>query len=183
MDFSYSPRTQALQQRVSAFMAEHVYPAEAAYWAEIQANTAAGKRWTPLQVIEQLKPKARDAGLWNLFLPDSELGAGLSNQEYAPLAELMGAVPWASEVFNCSAPDTGNMEVLVRYGTAEHKTRWLEPLLAGQIRSAFSMTTETTTTSSTAASGGPAVPATRAARSTSSWARPIRRRRGIRSSR
>jgi acyl-CoA dehydrogenase len=140
MDFSYSPRTQALQQRVSAFMAEHVYPAEAAYWAEIQANTAAGKRWTPLQVIEQLKPKARDAGLWNLFLPDSELGAGLSNQEYAPLAELMGAVPWASEVFNCSAPDTGNMEVLVRYGTAEHKTRWLEPLLAGQIRSAFAMT-------------------------------------------
>jgi acyl-CoA dehydrogenase len=140
MDFSYSPRTQALQQRVSAFMAEHVYPAEAAYWAEIQANSAAGKRWTPLQVIEQLKPKARDAGLWNLFLPDSELGAGLSNQEYAPLAELMGAVPWASEVFNCSAPDTGNMEVLVRYGTAEHKRRWLEPLLAGQIRSAFAMT-------------------------------------------
>jgi acyl-CoA dehydrogenase len=149
MDFSYSPRTQALQQRVSAFMAEHVYPAEAAYFAEIQANTAAGKRWTPLQVIEQLKPKARNAGLWNLFLPPSaegaggkasELGAGLTNQEYAPQAELMGAVPWASEVFNCSAPDTGNMEVLVRYGTAEHKKRWLEPLLAGQIRSAFAMT-------------------------------------------
>jgi len=140
MDFSYSPRTVALQQRVSAFMAEHVYPAEAAYWAEIQANTAAGKRWTPLQVIEQLKPKARDAGLWNLFLPESEYGAGLTNQEYAPLAEVMGAVPWASEVFNCSAPDTGNMEVLVRYGTAEHRKRWLEPLLAGQIRSAFAMT-------------------------------------------
>ena len=121
-------------------MAEHVYPAEPAFWAEIQANTAAGKRWTPLQVIEQLKPKARAAGLWNLFLPESELGAGLTNQEYAPLAEIMGAVPWASEVFNCSAPDTGNMEVLVRYGTAEHKKRWLEPLLAGEIRSAFAMT-------------------------------------------
>jgi acyl-CoA dehydrogenase len=140
MDFSYSTRTQALQQRVSAFMAEHVYPAEAAYWSEIQANTAAGKRWTPLQVIEQLKPKARDAGLWNLFLPESDMGAGLTNQEYAPLAEIMGAVPWASEVFNCSAPDTGNMEVLVRYGTTEHKKRWLEPLLAGKIRSAFAMT-------------------------------------------
>ena len=140
MDFSYSPRTQDLQQRVAAFMAEHVYPAEQAYFDEIAANTAAGKRWTPLQTIEQLKPKARDAGLWNLFLPESELGAGLTNQEYAPQAELMGAVPWASEVFNCSAPDTGNMEVLVRYGSAEHKKRWLEPLLAGQIRSAFAMT-------------------------------------------
>jgi acyl-CoA dehydrogenase len=140
MDFSYSPRTQELQQRVAAFMAEHVYPAEQAYFDEIAANTEAGKRWTPLQTIEQLKPKARDAGLWNLFLPESELGAGLTNQEYAPQAELMGAVPWASEVFNCSAPDTGNMEVLVRYGSAEHKKRWLEPLLAGQIRSAFAMT-------------------------------------------
>ena len=140
MDFSYSPRTQDLQTRVAAFMAEHVYPAEQAYFDEIAANTAAGKRWTPLQTIERLKPKARDAGLWNLFLPESELGAGLTNQEYAPQAELMGAVPWASEVFNCSAPDTGNMEVLVRYGSAEHKKRWLEPLLAGQIRSAFAMT-------------------------------------------
>ncbi len=140
MDFSYSPRTQELQQRLTAFMAEHVYPAEVQYWQEIEANTSAGKRWTPLPVIEALKPKARAAGLWNLFLPDSELGAGLSNQEYAPLAEIMGAVPWASEVFNCSAPDTGNMEVLVRYGTAEHKKRWLAPLLAGEIRSAFAMT-------------------------------------------
>jgi acyl-CoA dehydrogenase len=140
MDFGYSPRTQELQQRVRAFMDEHVYPAEAQYAAEIAANTAAGRRWTPLTVIEDLKPKARAAGLWNLFLPESELGAGLKNQEYAPLAEVMGAVPWASEVFNCSAPDTGNMEVLVRYGSAEHKRRWLEPLLRGEIRSAFAMT-------------------------------------------
>ncbi len=140
MDFAYSPRTQELRERVSAFMAEHVYPAEARYIAEIEANTAAGRRWTPVPVIEELKPKARAAGLWNLFLPESEYGAGLSNQEYAPLAEIMGAVPWASEVFNCSAPDTGNMEVLVRYGTEEHKQRWLQPLLRGEIRSAFAMT-------------------------------------------
>jgi acyl-CoA dehydrogenase len=150
MDFSYSPRTQELQARVSAFMDEHVYPVEARYHAEIEANTQAGKRWTPVQVIEELKPKARAAGLWNLFLPPraegiqaaakTDLGAGLSNQEYAPLAEIMGAVPWSSEVFNCSAPDTGNMEVLVRYGTEEHKRRWLRPLLAGEIRSAFAMT-------------------------------------------
>jgi acyl-CoA dehydrogenase len=140
MDFGYSPRTQELQARLTAFMDEHVYPAEAAYHAEIEANTAKGKRWTPLQVIEQLKPKARAAGLWNLFLPDSTQGAGLSNQEYAPLAEIMGRVPWSSEVFNCSAPDTGNMEVLVRYGSDEHKQRWLAPLLAGEIRSAFAMT-------------------------------------------
>jgi acyl-CoA dehydrogenase len=140
MDFGYSPRTQELQARLTAFMDEHVYPAEPAYHAEIEANTAKGKRWTPLQVIEQLKPKARAAGLWNLFLPDSTQGAGLSNQEYAPLAEIMGRVPWSSEVFNCSAPDTGNMEVLVRYGSDEHKQRWLAPLLAGEIRSAFAMT-------------------------------------------
>jgi acyl-CoA dehydrogenase len=140
MDFGYSPRTQELQARLTAFMNEHVYPAEAAYHAEIEANTAKGKRWTPLQVIEQLKPKARAAGLWNLFLPDSTQGAGLTNQEYAPLAEIMGRVPWSSEVFNCSAPDTGNMEVLVRYGSDEHKQRWLKPLLAGEIRSAFAMT-------------------------------------------
>ena len=140
MDFDFSPRTKSLQAQVRAFMDEHVYPAEARYAAEIEANTAAGKRWTPLQVIEDLKPKARAAGLWNLFLPESELGAGLKNQEYAPLAEIMGAVPWASEVFNCSAPDTGNMEVLVRYGTEEHKRQWLQPLLEGRIRSAFAMT-------------------------------------------
>ena len=140
MDFGYSPRTQELQAKLNAFMAQEVYPVEARWWAEIEANTAAGKRWTPLPVIEELKPKARAAGLWNLFLPESELGAGLLNQEYAPLAEIMGAIPWASEVFNCSAPDTGNMEVLVRYGSAEHKKRWLEPLLRGEIRSGFAMT-------------------------------------------
>ncbi|MCO5124132.1 MAG: acyl-CoA dehydrogenase family protein [Rhizobacter sp.] len=140
MDFNYSPRTIELQTRVRAFMDEHIYPAENAVHEELQANTAAGKRWTPLQVIEKLKPKARDAGLWNLFLPETKYGAGLTNQEYAPLAEIMGRVGWASEVFNCSAPDTGNMETIVRYGTAEHKKRWLEPLLAGEIRSAFAMT-------------------------------------------
>ncbi len=140
MDFGYSKKTQELQARVQAFMDEHVYPAEARYVEEIQANTAAGKRWTPVPVIEELKPKARAAGLWNLFLPESEYGAGLTNQEYAPLSEIMGAVPWASEVFNCSAPDTGNMEVLVRYGTEAQKKRWLEPLLKGEIRSAFAMT-------------------------------------------
>ena len=149
MDFGYSPRTQELQARLSAFMAAHVYPAEPAWLEEIEANTRAGKRWTPLQVIEQLKPKAQAAGLWNLFLPPraedhgpdtSGLGAGLSNQEYAPLAEIMGAVPWSSEVFNCSAPDTGNMEVLARYGKPEHQQRWLQPLLRGEMRSAFAMT-------------------------------------------
>jgi acyl-CoA dehydrogenase len=140
MDFDYSPRTRQLQQRLRAFMDDHVYPNEQRYWDEIDANTRAGRRWTPLAVIEDLKPKARSAGLWNLFLPESDDGAGLTNQEYAPLAEIMGRVPWASEVFNCSAPDTGNMEVLVRYGTAEQKRRWLEPLLAGEMRSAFAMT-------------------------------------------
>jgi acyl-CoA dehydrogenase len=140
MDFSYSPRTQELQGRLNAFMERHVYPAEAQVAAELEENTRAGKRWTPLRTIEDLKVKARAEGLWNLFLPESELGAGLTNQEYAPLAEIMGAVPWSPEVFNCSAPDTGNMEVLVRYGSAEHKKRWLEPLLDGKIRSAFAMT-------------------------------------------
>ncbi|WP_119286466.1 acyl-CoA dehydrogenase [Azohydromonas sediminis] len=140
MDFDYSPRTKQLQAQVREFMDAYVYPAEQRYWDEIDANTRAGRRWTPVPVIEELKPKARAAGLWNLFLPDSEYGAGLMNQEYAPLAEIMGRVPWASEVFNCSAPDTGNMEVLVRYGTPEQKKRWLEPLLAGEIRSAFAMT-------------------------------------------
>jgi acyl-CoA dehydrogenase len=140
MDFAYTPKTQALRERLLAFMDEHIYPAEPRYDEELAANTAAGRRWTPLQVIEELKVKARAAGLWNLFLPESEYGAGLLNQEYAPLAEIMGRVPWASEVFNCSAPDTGNMETIVRYGTPEQKKQWLEPLLDGKIRSAFAMT-------------------------------------------
>jgi len=146
MDFDYSEKTKALQGRLQDFMAAHVYPAEAAVQQEIAANTAAGKRWTPLQTIERLKPLARAAGLWNLFLPvDSAqaagfAGAGLSNQEYAPLAEIMGRVLWASEVFNCSAPDTGNMETIARFGSADAKQRWLKPLLDGNIRSAFAMT-------------------------------------------
>ncbi|WP_326537871.1 acyl-CoA dehydrogenase family protein [Pseudorhodoferax sp.] len=146
MDFEYSAKTEALRQRVLRFMDEHIYPAESAYHAELQANTAAGKRWTPLQVIEDLKTKARAQDLWNLFLPEdtAELsgfqGAGLTNQEYAPLAEIMGRVPFASEVFNCSAPDTGNMETIARYGSEEHRARWLKPLLEGRIRSAFAMT-------------------------------------------
>jgi acyl-CoA dehydrogenase len=146
MDFDYSPKTKELQAQLQAFMDEHIYPAEGAYHAEIAANSEAGKRWTPLQTIEKLKVKARSAGLWNLFLPvDSAAasgydGAGLTNQEYAPLAEIMGRVMWASEVFNCSAPDTGNMETIARYGSEQDKARWLKPLLEGQIRSAFAMT-------------------------------------------
>jgi acyl-CoA dehydrogenase len=148
MDFAYSPRTQEMQSKLLRFMDDHIYPAEARYSAEIEANTQAGKRWTPLQTIEELKVKARAQGLWNLFLPpsadgssrDAEYGPGLSNQEYAPLAEIMGRVMWSSEVFNCSAPDTGNMETIVRYGNAELKKRWAEPLLEGKIRSAFAMT-------------------------------------------
>ncbi len=146
MDFDYSPKTKALQQRLQQFMEDHIYPAEPAYKAELEAHTAAGQRWTPLDTIEKLKVKAQDAGLWNLFLPvDSAAvagveGGGLTNQEYAPLAEIMGRVVWASEVFNCSAPDTGNMETIARYGSDEHRQRWLQPLLAGKIRSAFAMT-------------------------------------------
>ena len=146
MDFDYSPRTKDFQARLLKFMDEHIYPNEHAFHAEIEANTAAGKRWTPLQLIEGLKVKAQEQGLWNLFLPrdSAEIagvqGAGLTNQEYAPLAEIMGRVHWASEVFNCSAPDTGNMETIARYGNAEHRELWLKPLLAGKIRSAFAMT-------------------------------------------
>ncbi len=150
MDFTNSQRSLELQSRLAAFMDQHVYPAEPRFWEELEHNSAAGRRWQPLALIETLKPKAREAGLWNLFLPPSadgttrpasgHLGAGLSNQEYAPLAEIMGRVPWASEVFNCSAPDTGNMETLVRYANPEQQRRWLEPLLAGEIRSAFAMT-------------------------------------------
>lgn len=146
MDFDYSDKTKDLQRRLHTFMDTQVYPAETLLQAELAANTAAGKRWTPLQTIERLKPLAQQAGLWNLFLPvDSAqaagiAGPGLSNQEYAPLAEIMGRVPWASEVFNCSAPDTGNMETIARFGSDEARQRWLKPLLDGEIRSAFAMT-------------------------------------------
>lgn len=140
MSFDPSPKVRDLQQRLWDFMRAHVLPAEQEYRRELAANRAAGNPWQALQVIERLKPLARQAGLWNLFLPDSGHGAGLSNLEYAPLAEIMGRVLWASEVFNCSAPDTGNMETIERYGTEEHKRRWLQPLLEGRIRSAFLMT-------------------------------------------
>src|SRR5437762_1889554 len=117
-------------------MDEHIYPNESVYYAQTHGDS----RWQPSPLVEALKPKARAAGLWNLFLPGGASGAGLSNFDYAPLCEIMGRVPWSAEVFNCSAPDTGNMEVLERYGSAEHKRRWLEPLLAGEIRSCFAMT-------------------------------------------
>jgi acyl-CoA dehydrogenase len=137
MDFEFSEKTQSLMRALQAFMDEHITPNEARYETDL---AAASNRWLPTKVIEELKPKAQAAGLWNLFLPESGHGAGLTNLEYAPLCEIMGRVSWAPEVFNCSAPDTGNMEVLDRYGTAEHKARWLTPLLAGEIRSAFCMT-------------------------------------------
>jgi acyl-CoA dehydrogenase len=137
MDFELSARTQELQGQITAFMDEHVYPNEALY--EEQLNGQAD-RWQLPQIVHDLKEKARTQGLWNLFLPDAEHGAGLTNVEYAPLCEIMGRVHWAPEIFNCSAPDTGNMEVLHMYGTPEQQAQWLTPLLAGEIRSAFAMT-------------------------------------------
>jgi acyl-CoA dehydrogenase len=137
MNFEYSDMVKDLERRLAAFMDEHVYPNERTFHQQI----ADGDRWQPTRIVEELKAKARAAGLWNLFLPESEYGAGLTNTEYAPLCEIMGRSPaFAPEVFNCSAPDTGNMEVLVRYGTPEQRKRWLEPLLAGEIRSCFAMT-------------------------------------------
>jgi acyl-CoA dehydrogenase len=135
MHFELSQKTKDLQQQLTAFMEEHIYPNEQRFHDEIQRE-----RWSPTQIIEELKPKARTAGLWNLFLPHDEHGAGLSNLEYAPLCEIMGRSAMAPEVFNCSAPDTGNMEVLARYGTPEQQEQWLKPLLAGEIRSCFAMT-------------------------------------------
>jgi len=146
MDFQYSQRTQDLQARLIQFMEDHIYPAEKIFDQQLAAQTAAGKRWSPIPVIEELKQKAQSAGLWNLWLPADTAaiagveGAGLTNQEYAPLAETMGRVPWASEIFNCSAPDTGNMETIARYGTPEQRQRWLLPLLRGEIRSSIVMT-------------------------------------------
>jgi acyl-CoA dehydrogenase len=137
MDFAYSPRVEELRKQLLAFMDEHIYPNEHKYYAHVRSD----KRWEPVPIIEELKPLARKAGLWNLFLPRSPRAPeGLSNLEYAPLCEIMGRVSWAPEVFNCSAPDTGNMETIERYGTEEQKDEWLEPLLRGEIRSAFLMT-------------------------------------------
>ena len=140
MDFEHSGKVRDLQARLAQFMDENVYPAEPVFAAEVHANRERGNAWIPTKIIETLKARARAAGLWNLFLPESDLGAGLTNLEYAPLCEIMGRSWIAPEVFNCNAPDTGNMEVLVRYATAEQKKQWLEPLLAGEIRSAFAMT-------------------------------------------
>ncbi len=137
MDFEFSEKTRDFRVRIEAFMDELVYPNEATFHEQLRA---ADTRWSVPPIVEELKEEARSRGLWNLFLPDSELGAGLSNLEYAPLCEVMGRSPIAPEVFNCNAPDTGNMEVLVRYGTEEQKERWLRPLLDGEIRSCFAMT-------------------------------------------
>ncbi|HUE89472.1 MAG TPA: acyl-CoA dehydrogenase family protein [Vicinamibacterales bacterium] len=137
VEFEHSAKVKDLQARLTAFMAAHVYPNEKRFREQIPA----GDRWQPTPIIEELKVEAREAGLWNLFLPESDYGAGLTNREYAPLCEIMGrSSGFAPEIFNCSAPDTGNMEVLVRYGTPEQKRQWLEPLLAGEMRSCFAMT-------------------------------------------
>ncbi len=136
MNFDFSPKVKQLREQLLAFMDEHIYPNEALFRAQI----AEGDRWDHPAILQELKGLARAQGLWNLFLPHSEWGAGLSNLEYAPLCEIMGRSPMAPEVFNCSAPDTGNMEVLARYGTPEQQEQWLKPLLAGEIRSCFSMT-------------------------------------------
>jgi acyl-CoA dehydrogenase len=135
MSFELNEKTKILQRRLQEFMGAHIYPNEQRFHDEIESN-----RWNPTRIVEELKAKARAAGLWNLFLPDDERGAGLTNLEYAPLCEIMGRSHMAPEVFNCSAPDTGNMEVLARYGTPAQKEKWLAPLLAGEIRSCFSMT-------------------------------------------
>jgi len=141
MNFDYTEKVKGLQLQLLAFMDQHIYPNEHKFFAEIAANRAKGNAWVPTQIVEELKPLARKAGLWNLFLPKSTRAPqGLSNLEYAPLCEIMGRVPFAAEVFNCSAPDTGNMETLERYASEAIKDEWLEPLLRGEIRSAFLMT-------------------------------------------
>ncbi|NBO95311.1 MAG: acyl-CoA dehydrogenase [Betaproteobacteria bacterium] len=141
MEFEYSAKVQQMRQRLLAFMEDHIYPNEDAFHHEVDENRRKGNAWVPTNVVESLKPKARDAGLWNLFLPRStRVPEGLSNLEYAPLCEIMGRVHFAPEVFNCSAPDTGNMETLERYASEAIKREWLDPLLRGEIRSAFAMT-------------------------------------------
>jgi acyl-CoA dehydrogenase len=160
MDFASSPKVRMLVEQLAAFMARQVYPNERAFYEQIEAS---GNRHHRPAILEELKERAREAGLWNLFLPDPTYGAGLTNVEYAPLAAIMGRVVWASEVFNCSAPDTGNMEILAQYGTPEQKAQWLEPLLEGRIRSGFSMTEPMTSGSD------PTQMQTRAARDGDSW--------------
>ncbi len=141
MDFAYTDKVKAMQAKLIAFMDEHIYPNEHRFHQEILENRRKGNPWIPTKIVEELKPKARAAGLWNLFLPHSKRAPeGLSNLEYAPLCEIMGRVTFAAEVFNCSAPDTGNMETIERYGSEENKRQWLEPLLRGEMRSAFLMT-------------------------------------------
>jgi len=141
MDFAYTDKVKAMQAKLNAFMDEHIYPNEHRFHQEVLENRRKGNPWIPTTIIEELKPKARKAGLWNLFLPHSKRAPeGLSNLEYAPLCEIMGRVSFAPEVFNCSAPDTGNMETIERYGNEDHKRQWLEPLLRGEMRSAFLMT-------------------------------------------
>ena len=141
MNFDYTPKVKDMQARLLAFMDEHIYPNEGRFFAEIAANRAKGNAWVPTTLIEELKPKAKAAGLWNLFLPNSPRAPeGLTNLEYAPMCEIMGRVAFAAEVFNCSAPDTGNMETLERYASESLKDQWLEPLLRGEFRSAFLMT-------------------------------------------
>ena len=141
MNFEYTPKVKEMEARLLAFMNEHIYPNEARFFSEIAENRAKGNAWVPTKIVEELKPKALAAGLWNLFLPKSSRAPqGLSNLEYAPMCEIMGRVPFAAEIFNCSAPDTGNMETLERYASESIKDEWLEPLLKGEIRSAFLMT-------------------------------------------
>ena len=141
MDFAYTDKVKAMQAKLNAFMDKHIYPNEHRFHQEVLENRRKGNPWIPTKIIEELKPKARAAALWNLFLPHSKRAPeGLSNLEYAPLCEIMGRVTFAPEVFNCSAPDTGNMETIERYGSEEHKRHWLEPLLRGEMRSAFLMT-------------------------------------------
>ena len=192
MDFATSTKAQELLKRLHAFMDEHVYPAEAIYDEQLAGFGV--NRWQVLPIVEELKVKARAAGLWNLFLPESSAGAGLSNLDYAPLCEVMGQIPWAPEVCNCSAPDTGNMELLERYATEAQKERWLRPLLDGSIRSAFLMT-EPDVASSDATNVQTSIRREgdvyvingrkwwiRAARFISSWGKPILRLRHINSS-
>src|SRR5437588_6802246 len=137
MDFAYSEKVKGLRKQLNDFMQRFIYPNEQTFHAQIAAS---GNPHHHAEIVDELKERARAEGLWNLFLPDAEYGAGLTNLEYAPLAEVMGRVSWASEVFNCAAPDTGNMEILAQFGTPEQKERWLLPLLNGEIRSAFAMT-------------------------------------------